>query len=112
MNRRNFLTCAVLSPLFAQELMAENSDIYLSKEEWLLLVSVNDRLKRLKKHIGFANFNLISFNDSLFYARNYHTIGAFTKNEVAFVDKLFNEDPSKYGFYGYKTWSNIYKNNN
>ena len=107
MNRRNFLTCAVLTPLFAQELMAESSDVYLSKEEWLLLVSVNSRLKRLKKHIGFANFNLLSFNDSLFYARNYYKIGAFTKKEIAFVDKLFNENPSKYGFYGPQTCFNI-----
>ena len=107
MNRRIFLTCAALSPLFAQELLAGNSDIYLSKEEWELLVSVNSRLKRLRRHVGFANFNLISFNDSLFYARNYSSIGTFIKRELAFVDKLFSEDPSKYGFYGYKTCTDI-----
>lgn len=107
MNRRNFLACAVLTPVFANELMADDNDVYLSREEWALLVSVNNRLKRVKKYVGFANFNLISFNDTLFYARNYHKIGAFTKKEIAFIDRLFHEKPSDYGFYGKKTCEDI-----
>ena len=107
MNRRNFLACAVLTPVFANELLAQSDDIYLSKAEWKTLVSVNERLKRVKKHIGFANFNLISFKDTLFYARNYHKIGTFTKEELALIDKLFYENPAKYGFYGEQTCENI-----
>ncbi len=107
MNRRDFLTCAVLSPVFVNELIANTNDIYLTQEDYILLVSVNNRLKRLKNYIGFANFNLVSYNDALFYARNYHKIGAFSKQELAFIDKLFNEDPSKYGFYGQRTCSDI-----
>jgi len=108
MNRRNFLACAALTPIFANELMASNiKDIYLSKEEWELLVSVNARLKRVKRYVGFANFNLLSFKDTLFYARNYRKIGAFTKKEIVLMDKLFHEDQSQYGFYGSKTCENI-----
>ena len=106
MNRRNFLTCVALTPLFTNQLLASN-DVYLSMDEWTLLVSVNNRLKRLKRHVGYANFNLISFDDALFYGRNYHKIGAFTKNEIRFVDKLFNENPNDYGFYGVKTCTNL-----
>ncbi len=106
MNRRNFLTCVALTPLFSNELLA-NDDVYLSLKEWELLVSVNSRLKRLKSYIGYANFNLISLNDALFYGRNYYKIGAFTKDEIAFIEQLFGEDPSKYGFYGKQTCSNI-----
>jgi len=62
---------------------------------------------RVKKQVGFANFNLLSYHDTLFYARNYYKIGAFSKQEIAFIDKLFNEDPSQYGFYGTKTCFNI-----
>lgn len=107
MNRRNFVSCAVLTPFFAQELMADSNDIYLSKEEWELLVSVNSRLKRVKRHVGFANFNLLSFPDTLFYARNYYRIGAFSKKELDLIDRLFQEDQNQYGFYGAKTCSNI-----
>ena len=107
MNRRNFLVCTVLAPLFADDMMQDTHDIYLSKDEWELLVSINARLKRVKRQVGFANFNLISYNDALFYARNYHKIGAFTKQELAFIDKLFHEDQNKYGFYGPKVCSDI-----
>lgn len=107
MNRRNFLACAALTPVFAQELTADDNDIYLSKEEWKVLVSVNTRLKRIKRHVGFANFNLISFHDTLFYARNYYAIGAFTKKELELIDKLFQEDQNQYGFFGPKTCNDI-----
>jgi len=107
MNRRDFLACAVLTPMFANELMADSHDVYLNRDEWALLVSVNDKLKKVKKYVGFANFNLLSLNDALFYARNYHKIGTFTKKEIAFIDKLFHEDPSQYGFYGQKTCENM-----
>lgn len=107
MNRRNFLTCAALTPMFANDLVANTNDIYLTRDEWQLVVSTNNRLKRVKKHIGFANFNLISFRDTLFYARNYSSIGAFTRKEIEFIEKLFFEDPEQYGFYGEKTCFNI-----
>jgi len=106
MNRRNFLTCVAFTPLYANQLLA-NDDVYLSMDEWTLLVSVNTRLKNLKRHVGYANFNLISFNDALFYGRNYSSIGAFTKEEIAFIEKLFYENPNKYGFYGVKTCNNL-----
>ena len=108
MNRRNFLACAALTPVFANQLMANTNDIYLGREEWELLVSVNSRLKRVKKLVGFANFNLLSFKDTLFYAKNYYKVGAFTRQEIAFIEKLFYEDPYQYGFYGPKTCSNLY----
>ncbi len=103
MNRRSFLRCATLTPIFANTLLADDSDIYLNKEEWELLIRVNTRLKRIKKHVGFGNFNLISFNETLFYARSYSKIGAFTKKELELIDKLFHEDPKIYGFYGERT---------
>jgi len=106
MNRRNFLASLALTPVFTTNLFS-SEDVFLSLSDWHLLVSVNKRLKRLRSYIGYANFNLISFNDALFYGRNYSKIGSFTKEEIAFIDKLFNEDPSIYGFYGKKTCFNL-----
>ena len=107
MNRRNFLAFSALTPILANDLLAKDNDIHLSPQEWNTLKSVRNRLKRLSRFIGFANFNIVSFNDALFYARNYSAIGKFTKTELDFIDKLFNEDPAKYGFYGEKTCNNI-----
>ncbi len=107
MNRRNFLTSLALSPIITSELMANSEDVYLSRDEFIILTSVNRRFKRLKNYVGFANFNLISFKSALYYGRNYPKIGAFTKKEIALIDRLFYENPSKYGFYGHKTCLNL-----
>ncbi|MCK5110758.1 MAG: M15 family metallopeptidase [Arcobacteraceae bacterium] len=117
MNRRNFLTFTALTPLFARDLMAVEDNInlnneitnsvYLPQKEWNTLVMLRNRIRALKKYVGFANFNILSFNDSLFYARNYSAIGKFTKDELTLIDKLFYEDPQEYGFYGIKTCFNL-----
>jgi hypothetical protein len=107
MNRRLFLTTLTLSPLFAKEAIKDSDDIYLSYGEFKTLESLNKRLKRLRGFIGYANFNIISFQDALFYARNYSKIGTFTKDELSLVEKLFYEDQEQYGFYGAKTCHDI-----
>ncbi len=119
MNRRKFLTLTALSPLFTNSLMAVEDNIntanqdllsnsvYLENQEWDTLVSLNSRLKRLKRYVGFANFNILSFNDSLFYGRNYPQIGKFTQDELKLIDKLFYDNPKQYGFFGEKTCFNL-----
>jgi hypothetical protein len=118
MNRRNFLTLSTTAPFIASSLFAIEDNINLNnidikdsinleKNEWLTLVSLRNRIRRLKRYVGYANFNIISFNDSLFYGRNYSSIGRFTKDELALIDKLFYENPEKYGFYGDKTCFNL-----
>lgn len=107
MNRRYFLTTIALTPLLADELTKNSDDIYLSPKEFQTLSSLNKRLKRLSRFVGYANFNIVSYRDALFYARNYQRIGAFTKDELTLVDRLFYENPEQYGFYGVKTSVNI-----
>ena len=103
MNRRNFLGALALSPIITTELMAKEGDVYLCADEFKALTSLNQRLKRLKKFVGFAHFNLISFEKSLYYGRNYSQVGAFTHEEFEMIDRLFNENPNDYGFFGAKT---------
>ncbi|MDA3908347.1 MAG: M15 family metallopeptidase [Sulfurimonas sp.] len=107
MNRRLFLTTLSLSPLFANDIIYNSKDIYLSYQEYTTLSSLNSRFKRLRRYIGYANFNIVSFNTALYYARNYSKIGTFTKDELSLVDKLFSENPNRYGFYGAKTCTDI-----
>ena len=107
MKRRDFLLGTILAPVFVKDIYANDTDIYLQGDEWRTLVSLNHRLKRLRSYVGFGNFNTISYNHALYYARNYPKIGQFTKEELNLIDKLFFEDPKKYGFYGRKTITNI-----
>jgi len=110
-NRRAFLSLCVTSTLFSQEIISsKDNDIYVSNEDWNIFVSSLNRLKRLRRYVGYGNFNIISFDQALFYARNYPKIGSFTKKELELLDRLFYEDPNKYGFYGKKVTTNITQN--
>lgn len=107
MNRRNFLLLSALSPVMAKDYLTINQDVILNKSDLRTLISLDRRLRRVKSFVGFANFNYISFDTTLFYARNYSAIGKFTKDEIALVEKLFHTEPTKFGFYGDKTVSKI-----
>jgi len=103
-SRRSFLGLVGVTPLLAKDLITKNKDdIYISKKQWPVFVSSMQRLLRVRKYIGYGNFNIISFDKALFFARNYSYIGAFTKDELELLDQLFYEEPTKYGFYGKKT---------
>jgi len=128
MDRRTFLTFASIGGLFVKDIFASQNiyqpkdtlysdnhsismikDIYIPQHQWNIFLSARDRLHRVKRHIGYGNFNIISFDTTLFYARNYSSIGAFTKEELNLLDNLFYEDPTKYQFYGKRTCHNITK---
>ncbi len=107
MNRRDFLLLSALSPVLAKDYISIENDVYLMRDDISTLKSLDRRLSRVKKYVGFANFNYLSFDMALYYARNYSKIGKFTKDELALVEKLFYTDPSKFGFYGDRTVSNL-----
>jgi len=93
-----------ITPIFAKNIIVKkNNDIFISNEQWPTFVSALNRIKRIRRYVGYGNFNIISFDKALFYARNYSSIGAFSKAELELLDELFYEEPSKYGFYGKKT---------
>ena len=103
MNRRNFLLLSALSPIMAKDFLKHEDDIYLTHYDMQIAYSLKKRLKRLKRYVGYANFNIISYDRALFYGRNYSAIGAFTKDEQHLVEKLFFSDPKEFNFYGKKT---------
>jgi len=107
MNRRNFLLLSALTPVFAKDYVQLNQDVNLHLNDLKTLNSIDHRLKRLRRYIGFANFNIISFDEALYYARNYPTIGKFTDTEIKLIEKLFYSEPTKFGFYGDKTVQKI-----
>ena len=107
MNRRNFLTCVALTPALSTSLMADDNDVYLSPDEFMTISSLNSRLKKLKKFVGFANFNLISYNQALYYGRNYSAVGAFAQKEIGMMERLFDENPNDYGFFGERTCTHL-----
>jgi hypothetical protein len=82
-------------------------DILLPKNDWPALQSTLDRFSRIQATVGFGNFCILGFDDSLKIARNYAKVGAFTQQELEFIDKTFKTDAKLYGFLGDKTSGNI-----
>ncbi|MCW8900105.1 MAG: M15 family metallopeptidase [Gammaproteobacteria bacterium] len=79
-----------------------SDDLFLTKEKYTIFQQALKRILRVQKVIGYANFNLVSFDDMILYSNRFPQIGRFTKEELALIDELFFYDANKYGFYGSK----------
>lgn len=84
-----------------------SDDIVLRGVAYKRLTSVVARLKRLQRLVGYANFSLISFDQALYYARNYSKVGEFPKAEIEFLEAIFYTNASNYGFFGEKPLNKI-----
>ena len=108
MTRRNFLLySSVFTASAANACLLHKSDVYLSVNEYNTLLLLNTKLTKIKRHVGFGNFNLISYDDSLKIASVTSHIGAFTTLEIELIQRFFYEDPRKYGFHGERTCFDI-----
>lgn len=79
-----------------------DDDVFLAEHEQAVFHSVILRLERIQKVVGHGNFNVLGFDDALKYASGYNSVGAFTADELAFVEKLFFTNSHDYGFFGDK----------
>jgi hypothetical protein len=75
-------------------------DFVLEPDELTLLKTVSARLQRAQRYIGHGNFNLLSFDHLLLCGENYRAIGAFSPQELYFMEDIFFADAKRYGFYG------------
>ena len=83
------------------------NDIYLNSAQLRILKSSVARLKRLQKTVGHANFYLLNFDEALKISRGYSRVGRFSKNEIDFLETIFYENSSRYGFFGEKPFKDI-----
>lgn len=84
-----------------------SDDVFLSDSKVKTFQIALKRILRVQRYIGYANFNLISFDDMLMYAHRYPKIGKFSKEELTLIDELFFFDANKYGFHGNKVITNL-----
>ncbi|QOG12424.1 M15 family metallopeptidase [Arcobacter sp. FWKO B] len=115
MQRRDFLKTLSLGatvvassniPLFA-DTQSVSSDIFVSVEEMQTFLSVKDKLNAILRQVGFGNFNIITFDNTVNIARRVSSIGEFTTSEFDLIEKFFYDDPTPYGFFGNKTCANL-----
>lgn len=84
-----------------------DDDIFLNDAQYSLLKSTAARLLRVQRLVGYGNFSLLSFDDALKYAKYYSRVGEFTKQELAFIESIFFEDATRYGFLGSKVTTDL-----
>ncbi len=77
-------------------------DIFVDAEKYRLLLSTFKRLDRVQNLVGYGNFNVISFDETIKYSKRYSSIGAFKPAELAFLEEMFFVDAQQYGFFGEK----------
>lgn len=91
---------------FGHTTMLDNS-LWIEDKEIPEFLSVCEKLEKVKRIVGYANFNLLSFDEMLQVASKYSKLDEFSEKEIAFMEKMFYENPAKYGFFGEKTVDSI-----
>ena len=79
-----------------------DDDVFVSELEAPILQSLFGRLKNLQNTIGYGNFNIVSFDDALAYAKRFDSVGEFIPREIDLIEKLYETDAKEYGFFGEK----------
>ena len=77
-------------------------DVFIGARQKSLLVSSFQRIDRVQSLVGHGNFNVLGFDAMLNYARSHSSVGAFTAEELDFLESLFFDDVQRYGFFGEK----------
>lgn len=77
-------------------------DIVIPENEKAAFTSALARLARLQSYVGYGNFNVIGWDQSLRMARNRDQVGEFTQSELDFIERLFFTNAATLGFYGDK----------
>jgi hypothetical protein len=81
---------------------SHGEDAFLTDSQRPLLIESFKRIDRVQSLVGHGNFNVLSFDDMLRYSSQYESVGAFTMQELDFLELLFFDDVERYGFYGEK----------
>ena len=91
---------------FATDIL-QKKPVLAVNDEKLLLKTISLKLKQTQRLVGYGNFNLLGFDEMLKIARNNSKIGAFTKEELEYIEKIFYTEAKEYGFYGQKVTSSL-----
>lgn len=85
----------------------KSKDVFLDQKYHTSFYSVIKKLNFVQRDVGFGNFNIISFDETLKQARMSSKIGTFTKDELTFMEYIFYYNPDVHGFYGERTCNEI-----
>lgn len=82
-------------------------DVYALDREWQLVQTLAKKLSAVQSYVGHGNFNIVSWDEMIHYAKNAPRIVPFTNEETLFLERLFYFNASRYGFMGEKVFTNL-----
>jgi hypothetical protein len=82
-------------------------DILLKGSELKTFKSVVKRLRHLQQLVGYGNFQILSFDQGIKFARKYSELGEFPQAELTLLEKIFYTEAAQYGFFGQKPLGKI-----
>jgi hypothetical protein len=77
-------------------------DIFLEEALLPQLDSSLVRLQKVQAVVGYSNFSLLDFDETLKFGKAYAEIGEFTRSELDFLELIFYSQGETYGFMGEK----------
>ena len=82
-------------------------DVILPPGQQAVMLGCLARLKRLQAYVGYGNFALLGFDRALYLAKRVSRVGAFTKEELEFMEMTFHRKAEVYGFMGEKPMDSL-----
>ncbi len=81
-------------------------DAYVELSDVRDFYSLAKKLNKLRAHVGYGNFNLVSFDEFIKLSTKSSRLEAVTPSELLLFEKLFFANAKEYGFYGEKVITN------
>lgn len=85
----------------------QRHDVVADAQMLRRITALADKLSRIRKVVGYGNFNLIGFDEMLKVSQRYASVGALTPEELELFESLFYRNASAYGFYGDKVFTSM-----
>lgn len=83
------------------------NSVWVKDYEVSTFLSVSEKIEKVKRTVGYGNFNILSFDEMLKVASRYSAVGEFTPRELSFMEEVFYRNPSEHGFYGKRTVTSL-----
>jgi hypothetical protein len=77
-------------------------DLYLDEGQLRVAGAVLERLEGVQRHVGFGRFNVLGMDGLLRAGRESSRVGEPPRQELDFIEGLFEADARRYGFMGEK----------
>lgn len=84
-----------------------DDDFILPDADFETLKSINEKLSKLLKYVGFGNFNVINYATAEYTMKNTSGLEYFNSDELTLINDLFYMDAKVLGFMGDKIFNNL-----